>query len=109
MARFNVLQPDPLYQDFICIEDGGLAVDVPNGDYRVVVNVDAAAGFWGESQLYLERSILAQGKTGGLGEAGLPSFNRKYYAFWDKDDLPSENTFDKYDKVHFLKKPLTSR
>ena len=28
---FDALQPDPLYQDFICIECGGLAVDVPNG------------------------------------------------------------------------------
>jgi hypothetical protein len=101
---FNVLQPDPLYQDFICIESGGLAVDVPNGVYRVIVNVDAAAGFWGETQIYRERAILAQGKTVVSEKQNFESFHKKYYAFWDKDDLPSDNTFDKYNKVHFSEK-----
>ncbi|MBM4093865.1 MAG: hypothetical protein FJ276_31335, partial [Planctomycetes bacterium] len=41
---FDALQPDPLYQDFICIEQGGLAVDVPDGRYRVVVNIDSPSG-----------------------------------------------------------------
>ncbi|MGC8639566.1 MAG: hypothetical protein ACP5XB_06770, partial [Isosphaeraceae bacterium] len=36
---FDVLQPEPLYQDFLCIEAGGLAVDVPPGKYRVFVNI----------------------------------------------------------------------
>ncbi len=55
---FDALQPDPLYQDFICIESGGLAVDVPNGKYRVMVNMDSPSGFWGEYQVYSRRSIL---------------------------------------------------
>ena len=49
---FDSLQPDPLYQDFICIEGGGLAVNVPNGRYRVFVNIDSPSGFWGEYQAY---------------------------------------------------------
>ena len=36
----NALQPDPLYQDYLDITQGGLAVDVPNGKYRVWVNVN---------------------------------------------------------------------
>ncbi len=103
-GAFNVLQPDPLYQDHICIESGGFAVDVPNGMWRVIVNVDAAAGFWGENQIYRHRSILAQGKTVVSEEQNFDGFQKKYYAFWDKDDLPSENTFDKYGKVHFSEK-----
>jgi len=59
---YDVLQPDPLYQDFICIESGGLAVDVPNGKYRVWVNLDNPSGFWGEYQVYRRRAILAQGR-----------------------------------------------
>ena len=58
---FDALQPDPLYQDFICIESGGLAVDVPNGKYRVLVNIDSPSGYWGEYQVYRRRAILAQG------------------------------------------------
>ena len=106
---FNVLQPDPLYQDYICIESGGLAVDVPNGVYRVIVNVDAAAGFWGENQVYRERSIFAQGKKVISETQDFSKFNKKYYAFWDKDDLPSDNTFDKYDKVHFSEKTFDAK
>ena len=101
---FNVLQPDPLYQDYICIEAGGLAVDVPNGTWRVVVNVDAAAGFWGENQIYRTRSIVAQGKTVVSEKLDFQGFQKKYYAFWDKDDLPNESTFDKYSNVHFSEK-----
>src|SRR5208282_4980091 len=53
---FDALQPEPLYQDFICIEAGGLAVDVPNGTYRVFVNIDSPSGFWGEYQTYRTHS-----------------------------------------------------
>ena len=55
-----MLQPDPLYQDFLCIEQGGLAVDVPNGRYHIFVNIDNPSGFWGEYQTYRQRSILAE-------------------------------------------------
>ncbi len=53
----DVLQPDPLYQDFICIESGGFAVDLPNGRYRVFLNLDNPSGFWGEYQFYRERVL----------------------------------------------------
>lgn len=97
----DALQPDPLYEDFICIESGGLAVDVPNGKYRVIVNMDSPAGFWGETQIYHERSITAQGKRVVFDTMNLKSFEKKYFQFWDQDDLPGENTFDKYDRAHF--------
>ena len=40
---------DPLYRRSLAIESGGLAVDLPNGKYRVFVNIDSPAGYWGES------------------------------------------------------------
>ncbi len=36
---FDALQPDPLYRDFLCVEKGGLAIDVPNGKYHLFVNM----------------------------------------------------------------------
>lgn len=101
---FDALQPDPLYQDFICIESGGLAVDVPNGRYRVFVNIDSPSAFWGEYQTYRERSILAQGKTVVSERMDFKAFQRKYLQFWDTEDLPSDNTFDKYMGAHFSEK-----
>ncbi|MCY3019091.1 MAG: DUF6067 family protein [Planctomycetota bacterium] len=101
---FDVLQPDPLYQDFICIESGGLAVDVPNGKYRVFVNMDSASGFWGEYQVYRTRGILAQGKEVVTDTLDFEKFRKKYFRFWNVEDLPTDNTFDKYQKAYFQEK-----
>ena len=101
---FDVLQPDPLYQDFICIESGGLAVDLPNGRYRVFVNIDNPSGFWGEYQVYRRRAILAQGKPVVSETMDFDAFQKKYYRFWNVEDLPGDNTFDKYQKAYFHEK-----
>ena len=97
----DVLEPDPLYQDFLAIESGGFAVEVPNGRYRVFVNIDSPPGFWGEIPVYHGRAILAQGKEVAADTSDFRSFQQRYFQFWDKDDLPSENTFDKYDPARF--------
>ncbi|MGA2033717.1 MAG: hypothetical protein ABSG68_15800 [Thermoguttaceae bacterium] len=101
---FDALQPDPLYQDFICIESGGLAVDVPNGRYRVWVNIDSPSGFWGEYQTYRKRAILAQGKPVLTETMDFDAFKKKYFRFWNVEDLPTDNTFDKYQKPYFQEK-----
>ena len=101
---FDVLQPDPLYQDFICIESGGLAVDVPNGKYRVFVNIDNPSGFWGEYQVYKKRTILAQGRPVLVETMDFDAFKKKYFRFWNVEDLPADNTFDKYQKAYFHEK-----
>ena len=101
---FNVLQPDPLYQSFICIESGGLAVDVPNGKYHLFVNIDNPSGYWGEYQTYKIRKVLAQDKEVAVDTMDLGSFCKKYFRFWDTEDLPTENTFDKYQTAYFQEK-----
>ena len=98
---YDVLQPEPLYQDFICVESGGLAVDVPSGRYRVFVNMDNPSGFWGEYQSYPRRSILVEGREVVADTMDLESFRKKYFRFWSADDLPSENTFDKYQRAYY--------
>jgi len=104
---FDVLQPEPLYQDFLCIESGGLAVDVPNGTYRVRVNMDNPSGFWGEYQVYRRRAILAEGKPVVTETMDFASSRRKYFRFWDVEDLPADNTFDKYQKAYYREKTFT--
>lgn len=101
---FDALQPDPLYQDFICIEEGGLAVDVPNGKYRVMVNIDSPSGFWGEYQVFSQRSILAQGKPVVSETMNFSEFQKKYFRFWNVEDTANDNTFDKYQKPYFQEK-----
>ncbi len=101
---FDALQPDPLYQDFLCIEAGGLAVDVPNGKYRVFVNVDSPSGYWGEVQTYRRRSILAEGRAVVHETMDFETFKAKYYRFWNVEDRPNDVTFDKYQKTYFNEK-----
>ncbi len=101
---FDVLQPDPLYQDFLCIEKGGLAVDLPDGKYHVFVNLDNPSGFWGEYQVYRSRAVLAQGKVVAEDRMTLESLKKKYFRFWDVEDSPADNTFDKYQKAYYREK-----
>lgn len=100
---FNALQPDPLYQDFICVEKGGLAIDVPNGRYHVFVNMDSPSGYWGEYQKYRKRALIVEGVR-QEDKMNRESFTKKYYRFWDQEDLPGDNTFDRYQRTYFDEK-----
>ena len=100
---FDALQPDPLYQDFICVEAGGLAIDVPNGRYHVFVNMDSPSGFWGEVQTYTRRALILEGEK-HEDMMNFDSFRRRYFRFWDTEDLPADNTFDKYQMSYFTEK-----
>jgi hypothetical protein len=104
VSQFDELQPDPLYEDSVCIQSGSFVMDVPNGKYRVFLNVDSPGGFWGDTAIWRERSILAQGKRVLSEQQDFDTFQKKYFYFWDKDDLPSENVFDKYGAEHFREK-----
>ena len=101
---FDVLQPDPLYQAFICIESGGFATDLPDGKYHVFVNIDSPSGYWGEYQVYRQRTIKANGVEVIKDTMDLPGFLTRYFRFADVEDQPEENTFDKYQRAYFSEK-----
>ena len=100
----DVLQPDPIYRDFLCITKGGLAVDLPNGNYTVFVNHDCPGGYWGELPVYRKRTILAQGKVVSEETMDRERAIANYFRFADSDDRPVEDTFDKYLGVIFREK-----
>jgi len=103
---FDVLQPDPLYQVFLCIEGGGFATDVPDGRYHVFVNLDSPSGFWGEYQVYRQRRVLANGVEVLNETMDLPRFMQRYFRFAEVEDRPGDNTFDKYQEAYFDEKEL---
>jgi hypothetical protein len=100
---FDALQPDPLYRDFICVEQGGLAVDVPNGKYHVFVNMDSPSGFWGEVQKYRKRALIIEG-VAHEDTMDLASFKKRYFRSFNREDLPADDTFDKYQIPYFEEK-----
>ena len=36
-------------------------------------------------------------------------FQEKYFRFWDVEDLPADNTFDKYQKAYFQREDVRRR
>ena len=82
---------------------GGLAIDVPNGKYHVFVNMDSPSGYWGEFQRYRRRALILEGVR-IVDTMDLGSFKKRYFRFWDADDLPTDNTFDKYQLPYFKEK-----
>jgi hypothetical protein len=101
---YDALQPDPLYQKGLCIESGGFAVDLPDGKYHVFLNLDSPSGFWGEYQVYRQRTVRANGVAVVHDTMDLPTFLAKYFRFADTEDRPEDNTFDKYQRAYFREK-----
>jgi hypothetical protein len=96
--RINM--PDSLYEDYFYIADGQFLVDVPNGKYHVILNVNRPAGFWGDRQDYDKRTITAQGKV-VIDEVYDETAKKKaFFKHYYQDDLPTDNTFDKYEKSY---------
>lgn len=94
--KSDVLQPDVVYRDFVNPESGGFAIDLPNGKYHVFLNIDCPGGFWGELPKYRERKVIIEGQPVLIEKMDKQQAIEKYFRFADKDDLYSENTFDKY-------------
>lgn len=93
---FNAFQPDALYQDFICPRGGNFRVDLPNGKYHVIMNIDSPGGYWGEVQVYSKRTIKANGKDVVAETMNVDDFTKKYFRYAHQEDLPGIDTFAQY-------------
>lgn len=101
---FNALQPDALYQDFICPRSGSFRVDLPNGRYKVVMNIDSPGGYWGEVQVYEKRRVVANGVTVVNETMDASKFKKHYFRNAHREDLPGLDTFSEYvEKMFNLK------
>ncbi len=92
----NVLQPDPLVQDFVCPESGKFRVDLKNGKYRVLMKIDSPGGYWGEVPQYKRRRVTLNGKRVIDDRHTFESFTKNYFQDSDREDLPGFNPFKKY-------------
>lgn len=93
---FDALQPDSLFQDFICPRSGSFRVDLPNGRYHVIMNIDSPGGYWGEVQAYAQRKVLANGSPVVDEKVDLAGFTKKYFRNAGREDLPGVDTFKEY-------------
>ncbi|MBE7464743.1 MAG: DUF4091 domain-containing protein [Planctomycetes bacterium] len=92
--------PDNLYRSYLSCSDAELAVDLPNGSYRVHLQLEDA-GYWEFMQHYTRREVLAEGRTVLDESMDAEEFQRRYFRHQDADDLPGEDPFDKYVEPRF--------
>lgn len=93
---FNALQPDPLYQDFSCPRSGVFRVDLPNGRYHVIMNIDSPGGYWGEVQAFAHRKVLANGSPVVDEKMDMEGFKKRYFRNAVREDLPGIDPFREY-------------
>ncbi len=93
---FDGFQPDALFQDFVVASGAAFRVDVPNGRYHVIMNIDCPGGFWGEVQTYTHRQVTANGKPVVDEKMDLAQFEKSYFRNAMQEDLPGLDTFQQY-------------
>jgi len=92
------LQPDPLYQDYVALRSGSgtFRLDLPNGNYHVLANVDPPSGYWGEVPVYRWRQLRANGLLVADDRLDFSRFVSGYFRHADLEDLPGSDPFRKY-------------
>ncbi|MCL2641719.1 MAG: hypothetical protein FWD53_12795, partial [Phycisphaerales bacterium] len=94
---FDGRQPDSLFGDFVITADNAaFQVDLPNGKYQVVMNIDCPGGFWGEVQHFTYRQVLANGKAVVDEKQTLEEHKKKYFQNARVEDLPGVDPFTQY-------------
>jgi len=103
-TSLDFYRPDPLYRDMISLEKGGFAFDLPNGKYHVFMNIDFGAGFWGDTQAYQERKVMANGKVVVDDKMTFAQFKNRYFSHFDIEDWPGLDVWEKYIKPCYHEK-----
>ncbi len=92
----NVLQPDPLVQDFICPENGIFRVKLKNGKYRILMKIDSPGGYWGEVAKFKKRQITLNGRPVINESQTFETFTKNYFQDADIEDVPGASPFKRY-------------
>lgn len=89
------IHPDNLFRDWISGLNSELAVDLPNGRYRVHMQLEDP-GYWELMQNYPSRQVLAEGKTVIDETMNAAQFMDRYFRNQDVEDFPDQDPFEKY-------------
>ena len=100
----NYEQPDSLLCDWIRLSSGQrFAVDVPNGEYTVHVNLDGP-GMW-DYMYFDRRSIQAEGREVFSEALAAQDFLKNwYFRYENEEDLPGKDIWQRYVGERFVPK-----
>jgi len=93
---FDARQPEALTQDFVCPESGCWRIDVANGRYRVLMNIESPGAFWGEQQNYRRREVRINGKVVHDGRMDAAAFKKRYFRSAAREDRPGDDPLGSY-------------
>ena len=87
--------PTSLWRDWISFESGGIAIDLPDGEYTVMLCM-VDAGYWEYYQNYNMRQVSLEGKVVLNETMTLEDFYAQYYQHQRTEDLPGDSSWDRY-------------
>jgi hypothetical protein len=91
--------PDNLLRDWVSLMNGGLDIDLPNGNYHVWMMIEDP-GYWEYYPNYLRRTLFIEGQPTHETQTA-PEFLRKYYMHADDEDLPGDDIWGRYIATRF--------
>ena len=89
------IHPDNLFRSWIGCYNAELAVDLPNGKYRVLLQLEDP-GYWEFMQNYRRRTVAAEGATVIDESMDAAAFKQRYFRNQDAEDFPGDDPFEKY-------------
>lgn len=92
---FDRIHPDNLFRSWISCTDAELAIDLPNGKYRVHLQLEDPA-YWEFMQHYKQRMVSAEGQVVVNETMDAAEFKKRYFRNQDAEDFPDEDPFEKY-------------
>lgn len=87
--------PENLLRDWISIDQGGLDIDLPNGEYHVWMMLEDP-GYWEYYPNYTRRSVSAEGQTVLNETPTVEDFWARYYRHENTEDLPGDDIWQRY-------------
>ena len=87
--------PDDLLRDWISISRGGLAFELPDGDYRVWMMLEDP-GYWEYVQNYDRRAVRAEGLEVYADTMTPSDLWARLFAHQHTEDLPGDDTWGRY-------------
>jgi len=89
-------QPDALFRDYVATSGASFRVDLPNGKYHVIINLDCVGENWGGVPSYAFRKASVNGKDILDETMTFDQFRKRYFRNADREDVPGMDTFAQY-------------
>ena len=101
----DVLQPDPLYENFICHHAAAASPSIcPTGGIMCSSTSTIPRASGANIRYYRQRTILAQGEPVVEESMTFDSLKNKYFRYWNTEDLPTRQHVRQISAAYYQEK-----